>query len=805
MRHFITIAASVLGLGACMSACSPKIESDPSLAYHFNEPAKVWEETFPLGNGRIGIMPDGRTDRSVFVLNEISVWGGSKQNADNPEAGKSLPEIRDLIFAGKNDEAEDLMDKTFTCGGPGSGGGSGYRKPYGSYQLFGNMVLEYDGCEGEISDYRRELRLDEAVADAAFTRNGIRYTQETFASYCDDIAVIRIAADAKGAVSFKLSLNRDSNIPLKEGWKPVCTVEDGDLMYRGNCFSGKEGEDAEKLTGMAFGGKLRVILPKGGQLTSEDGKSLSISGADEALILLAMKTDYFGDDIEAVLAAQMDAAAAKSYKALKRDHIAAYRKLFGRVDVDFGHDIEREQMAIPERLAAFKQDHNDPSLLSLYYQFGRYLLISSTRPGTLPPNLQGLWARTIRTPWNGDYHLNINLQMNLWPAETGNLSELQLPLVEWTEKQVESGRHTAQVFYGARGWVTHILGNLWEFTAPGESPSWGATNTSAAWLCEHLYTHYQYTLDKKYLEEVYPVMREAALFFVDMLIEDPNNGYLVTAPTTSPENGFYLPNGKRASICAGSTMDNQIVRELFTNVIEASQILGVDSAFADTLAQRRSRLRPTTIGEDGRIMEWSEPYKESDPHHRHVSHLYGLYPANEISVVQTPELAEAARKSLEARGDESTGWSMGWKVNFWARVHDGDHAFKLLTDLLNPVRPDAPESYHNGGGTYPNLFCAHPPFQIDGNFGGCAGISEMLIQSQAGCIEILPALPSAWKDGSFKGLCVRGGAEVSATWKDSKIQTAELKAKTDGEFLVKDLMDAPVSLKAGQSWKYSAK
>ena len=432
---------------------------------------------------------------------------------------------------------------------------------------------------------------------------------------------------------------------------------------------------------------------------------------------------------------------------------------------------------------AFQEDQNDPSLGALYFQFGRYLLISSTRTGSLPPNLQGLWCNTINTPWNGDYHLNINFQMNHWPAEVTNLSELHLPMIEWTKQQVESGERTAKVFYNARGWVTHILGNVWEFTAPGEHPSWGATNTSAAWLCEHLFTHYQYTLDKEYLKEVYPVMKGAALFFTDMLVRDPRNNYLVTAPTTSPENGYRI-NGRVVSICAGSTMDNQIVRELFTNTIAAANILGIDSAFCQELADKRSRLMPTTIGKDGRILEWLEPYEEVEPHHRHVSHLYGLYPGNEISMEHTPELAEAARKTLEARGDKSTGWSMAWKINFWARLHDGDHAYKLLVDLLRPC-VEKTTNMVNGGGSYPNLFCAHPPFQIDGNYGGCAGIAEMLVQSQTGNIELLPALPTAWKTGSFKGLKVQGGGEVSAKWAEGKMTEAGLKAVVPGTFRIK--------------------
>ena len=768
---------------------TPDSVMDGALGYYFDAPASVWEETLPLGNGRIGMMPDGGIERETVVLNEISMWSGSKQDTDNPEAKQSLVEIRRLLFEGKNDEAQRLMYQTFVCKGEGSGNGQGYAKPYGSYQLFGNLEIEYSYVEGtkqDVSDYMRRLQLDEALATVSFKRGDVTFHREAFTSFASDLGVIHLTADKGKALGFTIRMNRRSNVRRDARHDASISVSGGDkpaLCFEGRLPAGTEG--ASEWKGLRYGAQVRVLLPKGGLLKAgDDGASLQVEGASEAVILTGLATDYFQKDIESQLEKLFAGVDGKKYSVMKKEHTAAFRKLFSRVHVDFGHREDKEKMPIDQRLGAFQQDKDDPSLSALYYQFGRYLLISSTRPGLLPPNLQGLWANTISTPWNGDYHLNINLQMNLWPAESGNLPELHLPLIEWTKQQVESGRRTAQAFYGARGWVTHILGNVWEFTAPGEHPSWGATNTSAAWLCEHLYQHYQYNGDKSYLAEVYPVMKEAALFFVDMLIEDPRSHYLVTAPTTSPENGYRLPNGKQANVCAGSTMDNQILRELFANTIEASNILNVDAAFADTLAEKRSRLMPTTIGNDGRIMEWLEPFEEAEPQHRHVSHLYGLHPANEISVTTTPELAEAARKSLIARGDQSTGWSMAWKVNFWARLHDGEHAYKLLVDLLHPSLQKN-FNYQNGGGSYPNLFCGHPPFQIDGNFGGAAGIAEMLVQSQNGMIELLPAIPAAWKTGRFDGLCVQGGGEISASWEDGVLKSLELKAKADHTFLIK--------------------
>ncbi|MFZ5431403.1 MAG: glycosyl hydrolase family 95 catalytic domain-containing protein, partial [Bacteroidota bacterium] len=427
----------------------------------------------------------------------------------------------------------------------------------------------------------------------------------------------------------------------------------------------------------------------------------------------------------------------------------------------------------------------DNGLVDLYFQYGRYLLISSAWAEVLPPNLQGLWANTIRTPWNGDYHLNINVQMNHWPAEITNLPELHRPLIELTKSLVEPGSETARVFYNANGWVAHMMTNIWGFTAPGEHPSWGATNTGGAWLAAHVWEHFDYNRDEQYLKEVYPVLKGAAQFFLDMLVTDPNTGWLVTAPTTSPENAFFMPGTRKAvNICMGSTMDNQLIRELFRNTMQAASILGIDNEFSSALAEASSKLPPNQIGSDGRLMEWLEEYEEAEPQHRHVSHLYGLHPGNEITPELTPELAEAVKKSLYVRGDGGTGWSRAWKINFWARLHDGNHAFRLVRNLLEPVY-DSEFNYTNKGGTYPNLFCAHPPFQIDGNFGGTAGIAEMFIQSHAGFVSFIPALPDQFANGSFSGLRVRGEGIVSASWKNKQLTEATLKANRDGAFIIK--------------------
>lgn len=769
----------ILGIVCLLAtACTGSEKKTPggtfsNLAYGFEAPATIWEESLPLGNGRIGLMPDGGIETETVLLNEISMWSGSRQDTDNPNASRFLGQIRHLLFEGRNDEAQQLMYQSFVCKGEGSGLGDGADKPYGSYQLVGNLLFDYTYPSADsVLDYRRALNLEEAIASVSFRRGNVNYTREAFTSFAGDLGVIHLVADADKALQFTLRMNRPEHAAV--------STDNGDLLLRGQL---PDGVDTLSLNGTRFLARVRVILPKGGQVIPADSL-LKISDASEALVLVGLATDYFDPEhFEQQVSDLLAASDGKEYADLKKTHLASYQALFNRVQLDLG-STGREILPIDRRLEAFQADRNDPALAALYFQFGRYLLISSTRPGLLPPNLQGLWCHTIHTPWNGDYHLNINLQMNHWPAEVANLSELHLPLIDWTRQQVASGEKTAKAFYNARGWVTHVIGNVWDFTAPGEHPSWGATNTSAAWLCEHLYIHYLYTQDKTYLEQVYPIMKGAALFFVDMLVEDPRSRYLVTAPTTSPENAYRMPDGHVVSISAGSTMDNQIIRELFTHTIEAASILETDTAFAEELAAKRARLMPTTVGPDGRIMEWLQPYEEVEPNHRHVSHLYGLYPGNEISVDKTPDLAEAARRTLEVRGDQSTGWSMAWKINFWARLHDGDHAYKLLGDLLRPS-VERSTKMTSGGGSYPNLFCAHPPFQIDGNFGGAAGIAEMLIQSQNGMIEWLPALPAAWPSGSFRGLKVRGGGEVSARWTDGRLVEAGLKATVPGAFRLK--------------------
>jgi len=751
-----------------------------SLKLWYNKPASQWEETLPLGNGRLGMTPNSGITHEKIVLNDITLWSGAPQDANNYEAYKSLPQIRSLLAEGKNDEAQALIDKNFICKGIGSGG-----VPFGCYQMLGDLDIKFNygksPDESDVKDYYRELSLNNAVVQCSYRIGDVTYHREYITSFGNDVCMVRIWADKPGKISFKLALNR----PEKSQIEVVGNV----LQMYGQLNSGTSAPGVQYLA------KVQAKLT-GGKLTAGK-KELEVKDASEVILYIAAGTDLKNPSYKATVQKQLTAAVQGTYAVQKQQHVTRYQKLFNRVKLQLG-GADAGNLPTNERLTAFRSTPGkDIGLPVLFYQFGRYLSISSTRVGLLPPNLQGLWANQIQTPWNGDYHLDVNVQMNHWPLEVSNLSELNLPLADLVKGMVKPGERTAKAYYNADGWVAHVITNIWGFTEPGESASWGVTKSGSGWLCNNLWEHYAFSEDKNYLKSIYPLLKGSAQFYSSMLINDKKTGWLVTSPSSSPENSFYLPNGKTASICEGPTIDNQIIRELFSNVITAAKVLKTDAVLAQSLAAKLKQLPPAgVVSKDGRLMEWLQDYKETDPQHRHISHLYGLFPAPLITPELTPELAEACKKTLNVRGDDGPSWSIAYKQLFWARLHDGNRAYKLFAEIMKPtLKTDI--NYGAGGGVYPNLLSAGPPFQIDGNFGAAAGIAEMLIQSHAGFIELLPAVPDQWKvSGSLNGVKARGNFTVSFSWKDGKVTrykvTApyahKVKVKINGQ--VKEVMAA---------------